>query len=124
MRVRSSDTPTTRTHHHATEPSSTPITTSEGRRNEPPVPSPSVAASAAKDTIVAGLVIVSPRVDAYAHATPRPLLAFVAVASRRRAIRTVTSSPYRIASPTTTNGRRPAANAVVSAVTPSVAIAA
>lgn len=53
----------TSTHHHAAEPSSTPSTTDAGRPHQPPMPRPSVAASAAKETIVAGLVTVSPTVE-------------------------------------------------------------
>src|SRR5439155_5487751 len=62
-RARSSEAAVTRMHHHAAEPSSTPATTSAGPANEPPVPRPSVAASAANEMIVAGLVTVSPRVE-------------------------------------------------------------
>src|SRR5438309_6804066 len=63
-RARSSEAATTRMHHHAAEPSSTPATTEAGRISDPPVPKPSVAAKAAKETIVVGLVMVNPNVDA------------------------------------------------------------
>ena len=63
-RARSSDAATTRMPHHAVEPSSTPATTEAGRISDPPVPKPSVAARAAKDTMVVGLVMVNPSVDA------------------------------------------------------------
>src|SRR5438132_1960809 len=63
-RARSSDAATTRMPHHAAEPSSTPATTEAGRISDPPVPKPSVAARAAKDTMVVGLVMVNPSVDA------------------------------------------------------------
>src|SRR5438132_12347812 len=62
-RARSSEAASTRMHHHAAEPSSTPATTSAGPANEPPVPKPRVAARAANEMIVAGLVTVSPRVE-------------------------------------------------------------
>src|SRR5712692_407209 len=68
MRARKRDTPMARTHHHAAGPNSTPATTSAGLARPVPTPNPSVAASAANETIVAGLVIVRPRVDAYAPA--------------------------------------------------------
>src|SRR5438309_2265581 len=71
-RARSSDAARTRMPHHAADPSSTPATTRAGRKNEPLVPRPSVAASAANEMIVAGLVIVRPTVERYAQASPRP----------------------------------------------------
>jgi len=63
-RALSREAASTRMHHQAAEPSSTPATTSAGPLNERPVPKPRVAASAANERIVAGLVIVRPSVDA------------------------------------------------------------
>ncbi len=125
-RARNADAATTSTTHHAAEPSSTPpTTTKEGRANEPPVPSPRVAARAANETIVAGLVIVRPSVDRYAQARPRPVGAFAGWADRdRRSSRILAPSSTRTTPPTTASGRRPATNAAVSAATPNVAMKA
>src|SRR5438270_12720446 len=59
------------TAHHAADPAKTPATTAAGLTRPPLRPAPSPAASAANEMIVAGLVLVRPRVDAYADARPR-----------------------------------------------------
>src|SRR5438128_11345699 len=73
IRVRRQDPRAATTHHQASDPSSTPRTSSEGRRYPPVIPALRVAASAAKETMVAGLVMVRPSVDPYANARPPPL---------------------------------------------------
>src|SRR5712692_3069169 len=112
-RVRSIEAARTRMHHHAADPSSTPATTSAGRTNDPLVPMPSVAASAAKEMIVAGLVIVRPTVDRYANARPRPVTVAAAPALLARSISMRMPSTTRTTPPTSARGLRPATNAVV-----------
>src|SRR5216684_8415471 len=73
IRVRRPDPRAATTHHQASDPSSTPSTSREGRRYPPVIPALRVAASAAKEMIVAGLVMVRPSVDAYAKARPPSL---------------------------------------------------
>src|SRR5258708_14923835 len=63
IRWRKKDTPNARQTHHAADPSSTPKRTTAGLAKEPVVPSPSDAASAANEMIVAGLVMVTPTVE-------------------------------------------------------------
>src|SRR5258708_4573779 len=72
-RVRRSDAPTASTHHQAADPRSTPPTITAGLAGPPPPLRPSVAARAAKEMIVAGLVTVNPSVETYAHARPDPV---------------------------------------------------
>jgi len=63
-RVRSRDAATANTHHQVAEPRNTPTTRAAGFPSPPSAPSPRVAASAANEMIVAGLVIVRPSVEA------------------------------------------------------------
>src|SRR3989442_1663952 len=123
-RALSREAASTRMHHQAAEPSSTPATTSPGPAKEPPVPKPSAAASAANEMIVAGLVIVSPSVETSAQASPRPVGFAAASPSRRRSNRMRRPNPTRTAPPTTASGRRPLTNAAVRAARPKVAMAA
>ena len=50
--------------HQLAEPSPTPAATSAGRVHEPLNPAPSAAARAANEMMVAGLVMVRPRIEA------------------------------------------------------------
>lgn len=63
IRVRRIETPNARMHHHAAEPTSTPSVTAAGLAREPLVPRPRDAASAAKEMMVAGFVMVMPSVE-------------------------------------------------------------
>src|SRR5713226_7995568 len=97
IRVRRPDPRAATTHHQASDPSSTPNTSSEGRRYPPVIPALSVAANAAKEMMVAGLVMVKPSVDAYAKASPPPLadgaLVVFGLTRAMRRPRTTSSAP-------------------------------
>src|SRR5258708_11778238 len=71
-RVRRSDAPIASTHHQVAEPARTPATRTAGLAGPPAPPRLSVAASAANERMVAGVVIVKPRVGPYAHERPVP----------------------------------------------------
>ena len=64
IRVRRPDPSAATTHHQASDPSSTPKTSTAGGTYPPVIPALRVAASAAKEMMVAGLVMVRPSVDA------------------------------------------------------------
>src|SRR5260370_23447823 len=89
-RVRRSDAPIASTHHQVAEPARTPATRTAGLAGPPAPPRLSVAASAANERMVAGLVIVKPRVEPYAHQSPVPegTLASADTSARLHTIRT------------------------------------
>src|ERR1700686_2411379 len=123
-RARRSDAPIASAPHQAADPRRTPPASAAGLAGPPPPPRLSVAASAANEMTVAGLVIVSPSVETYAHG--RPVLEVLATSAGLflRSNRIRSPSPTKTAPPIRANGLRPPATRVMATAKPNAAIAA
>src|SRR5579859_8071868 len=124
MRVVSNAASAASTHHQVADPTATPATTIAGGANPPRSPAPRAAARAMNETIVVGLVTVRPRVDAYAHARPRPVVWAEVPAARRFSRTALNPTPISAAPPTSVKGFAPPVRTVVTAAIPKTAIAA
>src|SRR5437588_5712203 len=114
-----------RMNHQLAEPRPTPATTSAGFVHEPLSPAPSAAASAANEMTVAGLVMVRPRIEVYAQASPAPLTFVVRL--RVSGVLTTARTPMTTSArpPASASQRAAGARAVVTtAATPKTATAA
>src|SRR5258708_5656233 len=123
-RVRRSDAPIASTDHQVAEPRRTPATRTAGLAGPPSPPRPRVAASAANERMVAGLAIVSPSVETYAHGRPVPDFVEASAGRFERSKRMRSPSPINTAPPTSAKGLRPLEAALITTANPNAAIAA
>src|SRR5258708_5281309 len=123
-RVRRSDAPIASTHHQVAEPARTPATRTAGLAGPPAPPRLSVAASAANERMVAGVVTVKPRGETDAHGSPGPEVTLAAVDESERPKRMRRPIPINTAPPTRANGRRPLDTALITTANPNAAMAA
>src|SRR5258708_21192591 len=102
-RVRRSDAPIGSRQRQVAEPARTPATRTAGLAGPPAPPRLSVAASAANERMVAGLVTVKPRVETYAHGSPVPEVTLASVDVSERSKRMRRPIPVNTAPPTKAN---------------------
>ena len=118
------ETPIASVTHQTADPRSTPPANVAGLARPAPPPRSRVAASAPKETMVAGLVIVSPKVERYAQARPAPEGAGASAGHSVRSNRILSPSPINTAPPISAKGLRPPATAPITTTKPNAAIAA
>src|SRR5258708_22001638 len=112
-RVRRSDAPIASTHHQVAEPARTPATRTAGLAGPPAPPRLSVAASAANERMVAGVGIVKPRGETYAHESPGPHLTLASADLSPPSERMRRPSPIRTPPPAHAKDLPPLAPALI-----------